>query len=111
MVEESWKAVFPSLPFPVKFIGVLPGEAKKGVGDIQLGNGLVVLDVPNRFNLIVDSNLARFRRERESVTALKGVLDQKLNQPSPHTKHMFAAFLAASYCDCFKRFHARVQGG
>jgi hypothetical protein len=81
-VEEAWKAAFPSLRFPAKFIGVFPREANKGVQDIQLGTGLVVLDVPNRYNLIVNSNLVCFRRERGLVTALKGVLDQKSNEQS-----------------------------
>jgi hypothetical protein len=48
---------------------------KKGVRDIQLGNGVVVLNVPNRYKIVVDSDLARFRRERGLVTALKDVLN------------------------------------
>ena len=48
---------------------------KKGVQDIQLGNGVVVLNVPNRYKIVVDSDLARFRRERGLVTALKDVLN------------------------------------
>jgi hypothetical protein len=54
-------------------------EAKKGVRDIQLGNCLVVLDVPNRYDLVVDSDLPCFRKERGLVTASKDVLDQKSN--------------------------------
>jgi hypothetical protein len=73
MVEEAWKVAFPSLQFPVEFIGVFPQEAKKGVRDIKLGNGLVVLDVPNRYNLVAGSDLACFRRERGLVTALKKI--------------------------------------
>ena len=68
---------------------------KKGVRDIQLGNGVMVLDVPNRYEIVVDSDLAHFRRERGLVTALKDVLNRKLNQPTQHTKHLLAAFAAS----------------
>ncbi len=68
---------------------------KKGVRDIQLGNGVMVLDVPNRYEIVVDSDLARFRRERGLVTALKYVLIQKSNQPLQHTKYLLAAFAAS----------------
>jgi hypothetical protein len=53
------------------------------------------MDVPNRYEIIVDSDLDRFRRERGLVTALKYVLDQKSNQPSQHTKPLLAAFAAS----------------
>jgi hypothetical protein len=93
--EEAWKVAFPSLRFPVKLIGVFPWAAKKGVRDIQLGNGIVVLYVSNRYDLVVNSDMARFRRERGLVTALKDVLNQKSDQPLQHTKHIFAAFAAS----------------
>jgi hypothetical protein len=65
-------------------------DKKKGVRDIQLGNGVVV-----RYEIVVDSDLARFRRERGLVTALKDVLNRKSNQPMQHTKHLLAAFAAS----------------
>jgi hypothetical protein len=68
---------------------------EKGVQDIQLGNGVVVLNVPNRYKIVVDSDLARFRRERGLVTALKDVLNRKSNQPTQHIKHLLAAFAAS----------------
>ncbi len=90
---------FPSLRFPSDWIGVVPAHlqqaAKIGVRDVRLGNGVVVLDVPNRYEMVVDSDLARFRRERGLVKALKYVLDQKSNQPSQHAKHLLAAFAAS----------------
>ena len=55
----------------------------------------MVLNVPNRYKIVVDSDLARFRRERGLVTALKDVLNQKHNQPTQHTKHLLAAFAAS----------------
>ncbi len=70
-------------------------DKRKGVRDIQLGNGVVVLNVPNRYKIVVDSDLARFSRERGLVTALKNVLNQKSNQPMQHTKHLLAAFAAS----------------
>ena len=33
-------------------------DKRKGVRDIQLGNGVVVLNVPNRYKIVVDSDLA-----------------------------------------------------
>jgi hypothetical protein len=62
-------------------------DNRKGVHDIQLRNGVVVLNVPNRYKIVIDSDLARFRRERGLVTALKDV-NQKYNQPTQHTKHL-----------------------
>jgi hypothetical protein len=80
----------------VDWCGSAPKQAAKiGVQDVRHGNGVVVLDVPNRYEMVVDSDLARFRRERGLVTALKYVLDQKSNQPSQHTKHLLAAFAAS----------------
>ena len=70
-------------------------DLKKGVRDIQLGNGVVVLNIPNRYEIVVDSDLARFRRERGLVAALKDVLNRKYNQPTQHTKHLLAAFAAS----------------
>jgi hypothetical protein len=55
----------------------------------------VVLNVPNRYKIVVDSDLARFRRERGLVTALKDVINRKSNQPTQHTKHLLAAFTAS----------------
>ena len=86
----------PPLPFRVDWCGSPhPQAAKIGVRDVQLGNGAVVIDVPNSYEIVVDSDLARFRRDRGLVTALKYVLDQKSNQPSQHTKHLLAAFAAS----------------
>jgi hypothetical protein len=97
MAQEAWMVAFPSLRFPSKWIGVaLHLQAVKiGIQDEQLGNGTAFIDVPNRYEIVVDSDLARFRRERGLVTALKYVLDQKSNQPSQHTKHLLAAFAAS----------------
>ncbi len=96
MIQEAWKVAFPSLTFPLEWIAVCPQLGKKkGVQDIELGNGVVVFDIPNRYTLVVDSDLARFRRERGLVTALKYVLNQKSSQPSQHTKHLLAAFAAS----------------
>jgi hypothetical protein len=67
-------------------------DKRKGAQDIQLGNGVVVLNVPNRYEIVVDSDLAQFRRERGLVTALKDVLNRKSNQPTQHTKHLLPAF-------------------
>ena len=47
------------------------------------------------YKMIVDSDLARFRRERGLVTALKDVLNRKSSQPTQHTKHLLAAFAAS----------------
>jgi hypothetical protein len=44
---------------------------------------------------VLDSDLARFRRERGLVTPLKDVLIQKSKQPTQHTKHLLAAFAAS----------------
>jgi hypothetical protein len=68
---------------------------KKGVRDIKLGNGVVVFDVPDRYEIVLDSDLARFRRERGLVTALKEVLGRSNNQPTQYTKHLLAAFAAS----------------
>jgi hypothetical protein len=119
MVQEAWKVAFPSLRFPVELIGLFPplvagapletrhqgppasthqptkDSSKFKVRNIQLGNGVVILDVPTKYELVVDSDLARFRRERGLATALKDVLDQKTNRPSQHTKHLLAAFAAS----------------
>jgi hypothetical protein len=98
LVQEAWMVAFPSLHFPSEWIGVLPHPqaVKKGVRDVQLRNGVIVIDVPNRYEIVADSDLARFRREeRGLVTALKYVLDQKSDQPSQHTKHLLAAFAAS----------------
>jgi hypothetical protein len=96
MVEEAWKVAYPSLRFPSEWIGAFPQAAKKkGSRDVQLGNGVIVLDVPNIYEIVFDSDLARFRRERGLVIALKYVLDQKSNQPSQHIKHLLAAFAAS----------------
>jgi hypothetical protein len=112
MVQEAWKVAFPSLRFPVKLIGLFPPQqepapapaskqqtnkysSKCKVRDIQVGNGVVIHDVPTKYELVLDSDLARFRRERGLVAALKDVLDQKTNQPSQHTKHLLAAFAAS----------------
>jgi hypothetical protein len=57
---------------------------------------VVIHDVPTKYDFVVDSDLACFRRERGwSVTELKYVLDQKTNQPSLNTKHLLAAFTAS----------------
>jgi hypothetical protein len=96
------KAKSPStMPIPPEPLGNQPFEEairtnkKKGIQDIQLGNGIVVLKIPNRYEIVVDSDLARFRRERRLVTALKNVLNRKSNQPTQHTKHHLAAFAAS----------------
>jgi hypothetical protein len=64
---------------PLEWSAVCPQLAKKkGVRDIELGNGVVVFDVLNlRYTLVAGSDLARFRRERGLVMALKYVLNQK----------------------------------
>jgi hypothetical protein len=96
MVQDAWKVVFPSLRFPSELIVFkIPAPPKIGVPDIQLGNGVVIHDVPMKYEFVVDSNLARFRRERGLVTALKDVPDQKTNRPSQHAKHLLAAFAAS----------------
>jgi hypothetical protein len=96
MIQEAWKVAFPSPGFPLEWIALFPQLAKKkGVRDIELENGVVVFDVPDRYTLVVVSDLARFRRERGLVTALKYGLNQKSNQPSQHTKHLLAAFAAS----------------
>jgi hypothetical protein len=65
----------PSLQSPTEsFEEAIGINKKKGVRDIQLVNGVVVLNVPNRYEIVVDSDLARFRRERGLVTALKDVV-------------------------------------
>jgi hypothetical protein len=96
MIQEAWKVAFPSLRFPLEWIALCPQLAKKkGIQVIKLGNGVVVFDVLNGYTLVVDSNLACFRRERGLVMALKYVLNQKSNQLSEHTKHLLAAFAAS----------------
>jgi hypothetical protein len=55
----------------------------------------MVLDVPNRYNIVDDSDLAGFRRERGLVAALKYFLNQKSNQPRQHIKHLLAVFAAS----------------
>jgi hypothetical protein len=67
-------------------------KASKAYG---FGKGVILLDVPNRYEMVVDSDLACFRRERGLAKALQYVLDQKYNQPSQHTKHLLAAFAAS----------------
>jgi hypothetical protein len=98
MLQYAWNVVFPSLRFPSEMIVSNippPPPPKIGVQDIQLGNGVVIHDVPTKYKFVVDSDLARFRRERGLVTALKEVLDQKTNRPSQHTKHLLSAFAAS----------------
>jgi hypothetical protein len=56
---------------------------------------VVVIDLPNRYEIVVNSDLTCCRRERGSVTAFKCVLDQKSNQPFQHTKHLLALFVAS----------------
>jgi hypothetical protein len=62
----------PLLQSPTESFKEATGINKKNsVPDIQLGNGVVVLKIPNRYKIVVDSDLARFRRERGLVTAHK----------------------------------------
>ena len=82
MVQEAWKVAFPSLTFPLEWIAVCPQLGKKkGVRDIELGNGVVVFDIPNRYTLVVDSDLARFRRERGLATVKQ--LMERINETKP----------------------------
>jgi hypothetical protein len=63
MVVEAWKVTFPSLRFPSKLIGMFPQAATKGIRDIQLGNGVVIHDVPAKYDFVVDLDLAHYRKE------------------------------------------------
>jgi hypothetical protein len=96
MVLEAWKVAFPrSLHFPSKLIIVFLPPANKGVQNMKLENGVVIHDIPTKYEFVVDSDLACFRRERGLVTALNDVLNQNTSRPLQHTKHLLAAFAAS----------------
>ena len=64
MVQEAWKVAYPSLHFPSEWIGVFPQAIKKkGIRDVELGNGVIVLDVPDIYEIVEEDDDGPQRRK------------------------------------------------
>jgi hypothetical protein len=74
---------------PIEEEGVLPSSSTH---DVRLPSGHIVSNLPNNYTLVVKNDLARFRRDRAFMNAMKKVIRFKQNQPTNHTRHLFGAF-------------------
>ncbi len=54
-----------------------PPQPKIGVRDIQLGNGVVIHDVPTKYEFVVDSDLATGLKLPAKIQLLKQDMDEK----------------------------------
>jgi hypothetical protein len=80
MLQYSWNVVFPSLRFPSEMIVLQlqpPPQPKIGVRDIQLGNGVVIHDVPTKYEFVVDSDLATGLKLPAKIQLLKQDMEEK----------------------------------
>jgi hypothetical protein len=104
MVQEAWKVAFPSLRFPVEFIGVFPSRKSPLVAAPheashqhqpalmhQSTNGCSKLKVAINKNL--ESQLLK---ERAFFKALKATVAREQTESTPQARRLLAAFAATA---------------
>jgi hypothetical protein len=104
MVQQAWKVAFPSLGFPVKLIVLFPPATKS---PLVAAPHFIHQEPPastthqptndsSQLEDEINKNLeSQFLKERAFYTGLTKTLNNNSNQPTEHTKHLFAAFAAS----------------
>jgi hypothetical protein len=96
MVQEAWKVAFPSLRFPVELIGLFPPASRPLVAAPHEIQASTIHQPTSQSKVEISKNLeSQFLKERAFYAGLKKTLIQNSNQPTEHTKHLFAAFAAS----------------
>ena len=104
MVQEGWNKAFPRLRFPVDVIALFPATKFKSTllaAPHERHQELPALTCQStkdssRSKVEINKNLeSQFLKERAFFASLKKNLNSNSNQPTPHTRHLFAAFAAS----------------